>query len=283
MPKVSVLMAVYNTKEQYLREAIESVLAQTFKDFEFILLDDASSDINVKKTIESYSDKRIKYLCNEVNLGIADTRNKLIDLANGEYLAVMDHDDVSLPMRLQKEVDYLDKYPEVGVVSTFIKDIPSGKIAALFENDEDIKIQLMHSCAVIHSACMIRKSVLIDSMIRYENAFSPAEDYALWCRLIPVTKFHNIPEILFNYRVHAANTSKIQNRKMQKSTAAIHDFVHRDNPIIYGQFKSLMTQETDVKLFGVLPIIKKVQKNNKTKWLLFGRIVLLSAKDRVKV
>ena len=109
MPKVSVLMAVYNTKEQYLREAIESVLAQTFKDFEFILLDDASSDINVKKTIESYSDKRIKYLCNEVNLGIADTRNKLIDLANGEYLAVMDHDDVSLPMRLQKEVDYLLK------------------------------------------------------------------------------------------------------------------------------------------------------------------------------
>lgn len=282
MPKVSVLMAVYNTKEEYLRTAIESVLNQTFKDFEFILLDDASPDRNVERVIKSYSDKRIRYVCNEKNLGISLTRNRLIDLANGKYLAVMDHDDISLPERFAEEVKYLDEHPDVGVVSCFIKDFPSGKVAHLFENDDDIKIQLMNSCAIIHSACMIRKSVLDDNSIRYENAFSPAEDYALWCRLIPVTKFHNIPKVLFHYRVHTTNTFKVQNVKMQKTTAAIHEFVQRENPVLYRQFQSMKTEETEIKLFGFIPFISKKTQNNKTKWFLFGKIVLCSVKHRIK-
>ena len=101
MTKISVLMPVYNTPENYLREAVESILAQTCADFEFLILNDASTDDNVEKVINSYDDKRIRYWQNDRNLGISLSRNKLIGLSRGEYLAVFDHDDVSLPERLE--------------------------------------------------------------------------------------------------------------------------------------------------------------------------------------
>ena len=117
MTKISVLMPVYNTPENYLREAVESILAQTCADFEFLILNDASTDDNVEKVINSYDDKRIRYWQNDRNLGISLSRNKLIGLSRGEYLAVFDHDDVSLPERLEKQAAFLDAHPEVGVVA----------------------------------------------------------------------------------------------------------------------------------------------------------------------
>ena len=106
MTKISVLMPVYNTPENYLREAVESILAQTCADFEFLILNDASTDDNVEKVIKSYDDKRIRYWQNDRNLGISLSRNKLIGLSRGEYLAVFDHDDVSLPERLEKQAAF---------------------------------------------------------------------------------------------------------------------------------------------------------------------------------
>ena len=281
MPKVSVLMAVYNTKEEYLRAAIDSILSQTFKDFELILLDDASPDRNVEKVIKSYSDKRIRYVCNEKNLGISLTRNRLIDLAKGEYLAVMDHDDISLPERFEKEVQYLDEHPDIGVVSCFYKKFPvNGRVPEYFVDDNEIKIQLVQSCAIMHPASMIRKSVLDEHNIRYENEFTPAEDYALWCRLIPFTKFHNIPEVLFHYRVHTTNTSKVQSLKMQRAMIAIREFVKAENPVLVKQADTVLVKETDVKLFGCIPFIRKQTQNDKTKWFLFGKIMICSVKHR---
>lgn len=103
MPKVSVLMPVYKTQEEHLRQAIESVLNQTYADFEFLILDDCPDDTR-EDIVKSYQDKRIKYSQNEKNLGITPSRNKLIDMAQGEYLAVFDHDDISLPERFAKQV-----------------------------------------------------------------------------------------------------------------------------------------------------------------------------------
>ena len=101
MLKVSVLMPVYKTPEKYLREAIESILAQTFTDFEFLILDDCPTDKTCEAIINSYSDSRIKYQKNPENLGISGTRNKLLSMAKGEYIAVMDHDDISMPDRFE--------------------------------------------------------------------------------------------------------------------------------------------------------------------------------------
>ena len=140
MTKISVLMPVYNTPENYLREAVESILAQTCADFEFLILNDASTDDNVEKVINSYDDKRIRYWQNDRNLGISLSRNKLIGLSRGEYLAVFDHDDVSLPERLEKQAAFLDAHPEVGVVGCWYRILGTeNKVSRFPAEDAEIK------------------------------------------------------------------------------------------------------------------------------------------------
>ena len=119
MPKVSVLMPVYNTKEEYLREAIESILNQTFTDFEFIIINDGSTN-NAEEVIKSYKDSRIKYYRQE-NHGLIYTLNYGLSLCNGEYIARMDSDDISLPFRFEKQIEVLDKNPNIGIVGGLIK------------------------------------------------------------------------------------------------------------------------------------------------------------------
>ena len=109
MPKVSVLTPIYNTEPEHLRQAIESILNQTFTDFEFIILNDSPWNTEIEDIVLAYKDARIKYVKNDKNIGISKSRNKLLSLASGEYLAIFDHDDISLPTRLEKQVDFLDK------------------------------------------------------------------------------------------------------------------------------------------------------------------------------
>jgi len=274
MPKISVLMPIYNTPKGYLKETIESILNQTFTDFEFLILNDSPDNTELDEIVASYKDKRIKYSKNEKNLGITPSRNKLINMARGEYLAVMDHDDISLPERFEKEVAYLDNNPDVGVVSCNIEEFPKKELIKNPCEDADIKLALMRRCVVVHPATMIRKSVLDDNKIRYEERFSPAEDYALWCRLIPYTQFHNLREVLFRYRVYPGNTSSRQKNKMDAATLAIHSFVAEENPILYQEFLLKATHTTRVHLFGFIPLLKILRIGYKTKVYLFGRILL---------
>ena len=181
MPKVSVLMPVYKTPEKYLRASIESILKQTYTDFEFLILDDCPAESR-EELVKSYSDSRIKYIKNEQNLGISATRNKLLDMAAGDYLAIFDHDDISIPERLEKQVAYLDANPEVGVVSGNMKYMIKNKTTKHPAYNENIKIGLMHNCVVAHTAAMLRKSVLTENNIRYESEYSPSIRRV--CRLI---------------------------------------------------------------------------------------------------
>lgn len=234
MSKVSVCLAVYKTKPEYLKECIESILNQTFTDFEFLIVDDCPEDKKCEKIIQSYKDERIKYYRNEINLGISGTRNKLLDLAQGEYIAVMDHDDVSLPMRFEKQVAYLDAHPECGVVGSWYKKIPNGKIKKKKENNMQIEMALKNSCPILHPASMIRKSTLIDNDIQYEAQFTPAEDYALWFDLVGKTNFHNIQEVLFAYREHEGNTSKEYANKMIELRKKLIQKNKQEHPELFG-------------------------------------------------
>ena len=273
MPKVSVLMPTYKTNPQHLREAIDSILAQTFTDFEFLILDDCPSDKSVEKIIKTYSDPRIKYARNEHNMGISGARNKLIDMAQGEYLAVMDHDDISLPRRFAKEVEFLDKHPEVGVVSTRFNSFPDEtKNNKNPLTDHEIKLALMRTCAMIHPASMIRKSVLINNNIRYETEYSPSEDYALFCRLIKYTQFRNLPEILFKYRKHRTNTSKLHMDEMVDASHRIHAFVKRENPELFQEFLTKATHTNRFCLFDGIPLLTYVTHNEDSRALLFDFI-----------
>ena len=169
MTKISVLMPVYKTPEAYLREAIESILNQSYSDFELLILDDCPDD-NREQIVKSYRDKRIKYLQNEKNLGITPSRNKLIALAKGEYLAIFDHDDISLPDRLAKQAAVLDANPDIGVVGCQVEFFQNqSRISKYPQNDQDIKVALMATCALIHPGAMIRKKLLLENNIRYEK------------------------------------------------------------------------------------------------------------------
>lgn len=282
MPKVSVLMPTYNTDPQHLREAIESILSQTYTDFEFLILDDCSPNPEVREVIKSYKDSRIRYFENEENLGISNSRNKLLDLAEGEYLAVFDHDDVSMPLRLELQIEFLDNNPEVGVLGSAVEETPKGNILKYPSDNDDIEDYLMFKCAVVHSSSMLRKKVLTDNSICYENAYSPAEDYMLWVRLIGKTKFANIPEILLHYRVHAQNTTHRSWNRMQSASLAISAMAKRLYPNVKERMESKRIIKISYRFMGIkiLTIHKKAWR---TKFLLFGRFTVLKTRVHYQI
>lgn len=278
MPKVSVLTPVYNTNAKHLRQCIESILNQTFTDFEFLILNDSPDNKEIEKIVKSYKDKRIKYIKNEKNIGISASRNKLVDIAKGKYLAIFDHDDISVPDRLEQEVNILDKNPEIGVVSGWLKFFGADNfILKEPEYDVDIKIHLTQNCYIAHTASMIRKSVLKDNKIKYEEYYSPAEDYRLWARLMDHTKFYNIQRVLVNYRTHKNMTTVRQKQKMENAWYDISLELRNKYPIYYAEIKrenDLNITRFRLRLFGFIPLLKI--KNN---WIqLFECIPVLKIK-----
>ena len=280
MPRVSVLMPVYNTHPEHLREAMDSILAQTFTDFEFLILNDCSTDSGVEEVVKSYHDPRIIYAVNDHNLGISGSRNRLIDMARGEYLAVMDHDDFSFPDRLEKEAAFLDTHPDVGIVGSLVESMANGEVKPRPADDVGIKKMLMIHCNLSHPSCMIRKSVLDEYGIRYEALYSPAEDYALFARLMPVTQFAILQEPLFRYRSWAGNTSNKQSKKMEAAAQGIHVFMRHDNPEIWAMAQTYLVERRRYRLFGI-PVITRVSTWRETRWLLFEYIPVWGKKERL--
>ncbi len=279
MPRISVLMPVYNTKPEHLHEAIDSILAQSFTDFEFLILNDCSTDAQIEKIVMSYSDTRIVYKTNEKNLGISGSRNKLLDMAQGEYLAVMDHDDISLPERFEKQVEFLDSHPEVGIVSCQIGNPDSDSKTNYPIDSVSIKKSLMIWCRFSHPACMMRASLLHNNNLRYEAMYSPSEDYALFCRMIPFTEFAILPEVLFLYRNWDGNTSHTRIRASESSKLGVQEFAHRDNPELWAMAQYHLKQGKNVKFLGIsLCTIEYTW--HYTLWRLFGCIPMLKIKRR---
>ena len=278
--KVSVLTPIYKTDERFLREAIESVLRQTFADFEFLLLDDCPEDSR-EAVVRSYDDKRIVYLKNDRNLGITSSRNKLIDLAKGEYLAVFDHDDICRPERFAKEVAYLDAHPECGVVGGWTKPT-NGTPNVYPESDHAIKLAMMEGASVWQPASMIRRSALDAAKARYEADYSPVEDYMLWMRLLPHTVFHNLQEVVLDYRWHANNTSVVRKRELDAQAARVKAWAKVHEPELYAEYELRRETMRRVRLFGI-PVLKITTVGRETEIRLFDRIPFLriSRRDRI--
>lgn len=282
MPKVSVLLPTYNTSPAHLRECLDSILAQTFADFELLVLDDCSTETGVAELIASYSDSRIRFMRNEKNLGISATRNKLLDMAQGAYLAVTDHDDISLPRRFELQAAFLDKHPEVGVVGAALEKFPRRRILTLPPDNDEIENLLMYKSAVEHPVSMIRKSVLTDAGLLYEEEFSPAEDYRLWTRLLGKTRFANLPDILLRYRSHHANTTHSIPQKMHLRVDLAACLARRGHPEIWVRAKRNVVFETEVKLFRALPFMRVIEQGNRKKYYLFGILPLFTSKRKMR-
>ena len=210
MPKVSVILSTHND-ELYIQQAVDSILNQTFTDFEFIILDDASTD-KTPDILHKYRDPRIKIITNAQNKGIPASVNVGLAQAKGEYIARMDGDDVSALERFAKQVTFLDANPRIGVVGTQRKYLDT---AGNFYNC-NIRVHTTHNliawrvfmgASFWNPSTMIRRNVL-DSVNGYNPIYFYASDLELWTRLLFVTRFANLDEDLLYYRVHDSNISQ---------------------------------------------------------------------------
>ena len=224
-PKVSVLVPVYNA-EKYIAATISAVLKQSFADFELVLLNDASND-NSEDIIKKFSDKRIVYARNEENLGISATRNKLIDMAKGEYIAVLDHDDICLPHRLKMQVNFLDKHQDIAMIGSWFELTCSAKkpwwrrilfnlgwvwCHPLYPSWND----LWQGNVLMHPTIMYRRKTFADAGIKYRSEYSPAEDYDLVKQAMEKgLLIANLPQILLKYNLHGSNLSLLKKQSMQ--------------------------------------------------------------------
>ena len=202
-PRVAVLMSVYNG-EKYLREAIDSILNQTFKDFEFLIIDDGSTD-NSSDIIRSYTDPRIRLIQNEKNIGLTRSLNKGLKLAKGEYIARMDGDDIALSDRLEKQVSFLDKYEDVKLVGSSYYEIDEsdkvlGRVDCLTNNDDIQRRFLLPNNCFCHPSTMFRKEC-IEKVGTYREFFKYAQDYDLWRRIAEEYNVANIGEPLLKWRI----------------------------------------------------------------------------------
>jgi len=209
-PLVSVLLPVYNGSS-YLKEAIESILNQSYAGFELIIINDGSKDNSVS-IIEQFDDPRIRFY-SQANMGLAATLNRGIGLAKGAYLARQDQDDLSLPTRLEKQVHFLDTHPECGIVGSWASIYVEGSRSRLsFRHPGDnvmLQFRLLFNNPFVHSSMMIRKAVFREVGIYCtDKSRQPPEDYELWSRVARKFSVANIPEVLNIYRETSSSMSR---------------------------------------------------------------------------
>lgn len=223
--KVTVLMPVYNA-ERFLKEAIDSILQQTFPEFEFLIINDGSTDKS-SDIIESYKDSRIIHVKLARNAGIVNALNSGIALAKGEYIVRMDSDDIALPGRILRQLEFMEKHQEVGVSGTWVEYI--GEKAGVIKTPHDhneIVWGLLKGCVLFHPTVIIRSSLIKGKGITYPADYPHAEDYALWLRLIKDTRFANMQEILLQYRFSGKSVGSLNAEIQHESASRVARRIH---------------------------------------------------------
>jgi glycosyltransferase involved in cell wall biosynthesis len=208
-PTVSVVMPAFNAAG-FLDEAVCSILDQTFRDFEFIIVDDGSTD-DTARILRKYAkaDSRVRVVL-QANEGMIPALNRGCRLARGHFIARMDADDISLPQRLEKQVEFLERHPKIGILGTWIRRIDQNGsvVGTLYPSPNPQVLKWFHffQVCVVHPTVLMRREVL-EKVNFYRVDAVHAEDRDLWLRASSVTQFSNVPEILLNYRVWADSTS----------------------------------------------------------------------------
>jgi glycosyltransferase involved in cell wall biosynthesis len=222
-PKVTAVIPVYN-REKYVSEAIDSVLSQTFKDFELLVIDDGSTDRS-REVVRSYHDSRIRCVMNDSNEGIPKTRNKGVRLAQGEYLAFLDSDDWAYPERFAKQVAFLDSHPDYAAVGTWVVEMDEkGRSLRRIQRrpvfSDEIAAQRLFSQGIANPTSMARTAVLREYEHREEYGLS--EDFDLWARIAVKHKLATLPEVLVRGRRHGGRISREQAHRVKDLRLTIY-------------------------------------------------------------
>lgn len=278
-PMISVVMPVYNG-EKYLSEAIDSILNQTYTDFEFIILNDGSTD-KTEEIILSYDDPRIVYVRNKENLRIVKTLNKGIELAKGKYIARMDADDISFPERFEKQIKFMEDHLNVGICGTWVQTFgainETWKVPA--SHDGIIMKMIFHS-SLMHPTVFIRKSILFGLDYVYDETYTKVEDYALWIYLSDKTEFANVPKILLKYRlndtcddrqVYKSIQYDLSNTLRQRYLDKIH-FVYTSNELILHNLLASKNYNGEEPLNDIKNWLMKLYKTNQVNKFVSGKL-----------
>lgn len=208
MPKISAVIPLYNTPFEYLSATVESILNQTFADFELIVIDDASTT-EYREFFEHFNDARIKYFKLEQNTGPGHARNEGIKKAAGEYIALVDSDDISLPERFKLQAQFLDKNPEISILGSSFRFSNRKKSAHTICDSEEIKNFLLFNSPLCNPSVMFRRESTINNNLFFDEKINFAEDYKLWIdAAFAGLKFANLSEVLLIYTRRAGQLSK---------------------------------------------------------------------------
>ncbi|WMI69849.1 glycosyltransferase [Mangrovimonas sp. YM274] len=267
-PLISVVMATYNG-EKFIAEAIQSILDQTYKNFEFLIVDDGSTD-RTQEIIRGFRDHRIRYIKKEANTGIADSLNKGIAQAQGTYIARMDDDDVSFPHRLERQLEVFANDNQIIFCGTSVEDI-NGKTLGTPSQHEDISLKLVFSNPIFHPTVMIPREILL--LERYNPNAVPSEDYDLWSRLIFKGKFHQLEEALLYCRIHQTSVTANRRKEQLVRNIPIAQYIHKKLGILtHPEQDDLLRAFTEhdytingIELRSLVSWFEKLKKGNADK------------------
>ena len=223
MPRVTVLMPVYNAS-RYLDASLRSVLTQDYDNFEVVIVNDFSTDRSAE-LVQSFSDRRIRLINNKRNLGVAASLNKGLATAEGTYILRMDADDISLPGRIRKQVEFMEANPEVGISGTWVETIgeQAGYHWKYETNPKKIPSVLFFYCCLAHPSVIMRKALLDFHGLKYSEVHPHAEDWELWIRSSFCFPIANLPEILLQYRINLSSVTRNNSTVQDKTIAGIHN------------------------------------------------------------
>jgi len=258
-PSISVLMPVYNAAP-YLKEAIDSILSQTFSDFEFLIINDGSTD-NSEEIILSYNDTRIRYVKNEQNIKLIATLNRGIALCKGEYIARMDADDVSLPTRLETQFTFMESHPDVALCGSWFVSLDNDhNISKYKPTHNEIMFQMLFQCHLCHPSLMLRRKNILYFDLKFDINFSHAEDYDFFVRIGRHFQLANIQEVLLKYRIHEGSVSakhksiqiensiKIKQREFHNIGIEINNILLEDfTRLNYQDYDKILSSTTTIK------------------------------------
>lgn len=213
---ISVILPVYNCSD-FVSNSVNSILNQTFEDFELLIIDDASTD-NTYEIVGALDDPRIRIIKKPENTGYTNSLNMGIEMANGKYIARMDGDDFSYPQRFQKQIQFFNSNPDAIVCGTNYKFMNSHEVNNHPSSPEEVRVHLLAGCYVAHPTVMFKKEVLLKNNLRYNPEFEPAEDYNLWVEMSRYGQIGNIPEVLLDYRTHINQVSQKFSGRQQRYT-----------------------------------------------------------------
>ena len=258
-PRVTVFIPAFNV-EYFIAEAVDSVLQQTFRDFELLVIDDGSTDATLDILNRYCDDARVRVVSNAQNLGRPATRNRGLDLARGELIAFLDGDDLCVPERLERQVAYLDAHPEIhglGTWMTIIDELGHGSGNIFYEEaltSAQIACEMLIGCAIAQSSMMVRMRAI--SLFRYDLTFPVAQDYELWVRMIRTCRFANITQPLTHYRVHATQATTARAEEQRALIRTIYGYQVAALGMAYTE-RDLAQHECLFRLEGRRPVREK--------------------------